>query len=111
MKTQKNITFGIAALALVAILSASVFTKSHVQQDSAEGRMTVYERAADRLIGITPANTAVGQTYSISTGSGMQLVNGIITSVNTIYIPTEKLEAGIYTFRIGKSILEKFCIK
>ena len=110
MKTIKNTLTGIAIIAIAITITVNIpdFNKT---KDNNTSALQVYKRSSDKLIGITPGKSAIGLAYSVRGSGGPDLIEGVISSVNTFYIPTMKLKAGLYKLFVGNTLLKEFYIR
>lgn len=71
-----------------------------------------YSRQANAAIGVAAANkVAVGRSYTICNAKGKVIMKGVIKSMDTFYIATDKLANGNYTFKIDGETVQEFTIK
>lgn len=92
-----------AACFIIAIAASSF--KSHAQ----DGKL-VYDKSANPSIGITVDN-ADGASYVVKDKNGNVVLQGRVKSNKTFYIPTAKLNAGVYQFFIAGTALQDFVIR
>ena len=92
----------VAASFIIAIAAGSF-------NANAQGR-PVYDRSVNRSIGITVEN-ATGTGYVITDQKGNVVLDGTITGSKTFFIPTGKLNKGVYRFQIGGNVFQEFIIK
>jgi hypothetical protein len=92
-----------------AVLSVMLFLSFSTQ---AKSYGYAYSRQSNKSIGVAAANkVAVGRSYSICNEKGKVIMKGVIKSMETFYIDTEKLANGTYTFKIDGEAVQKFTIK
>lgn len=105
-----NITGGAAARALaVALLLSGALTLPVAAQAAsaiksrevrAAGRLMVYERSLNPVIGIT-AGHAEGNAYVITDDHSRIVLSGTLRPGRTFYLSTARLAPGRYCFRLG----------
>lgn len=76
----------------------------------AQDNVPVYNKAANRSIGITVAN-ATGASFVIKDQKGTVVYQGTVKNDKTFFISTGKLTRGTYRFVVGSLVLQEFVIK
>lgn len=104
----KRFLFPVLILLLVATGS---YAASPIKPVGSSFSTLTYDRTLNPDIGITADYSAVGSTYTITNASGKVVMSGTIKSGKTFYIPTGKLDNGMYRFEIGGQVLQQFVIK
>lgn len=94
----------VIAASFVLVIAAASFGAN------AKNNTLIYDRAHNTSIGIAVEH-GTGAEYTIRDQKGNIVLQGLIKSNKTFFIPTSKLKSGSYLFSLGNVVLQEFVIK
>ena len=115
MKKQSGIS-NLTFILLMGLTLAATHTHAALSAKATVATTTqnggvVYERILNPYISISTDQRAVGNTYAVRDSNGRIVRTGVVSSSQTLSLPTAKLGPGSYSVYIGGYLLQQFTVK